>query len=124
MKDVIKTAYIILIITTIFSMFTYFLARYLQPMYHNEVKKMRSFPQEKIEAIYKYVEAIETGQIDSEKGFSSEPPKQFYNQSEPVTPIAASFDKQKRYSKPLYIRDKNNPKILHPYKEKSRRNYL
>lgn len=119
MKDIIKTAYIILIITTTFSMFTYFLARYLQPMYYNEVKKMRSFPQKKIEAIYKYVEAIETGQIDSENGFSSEPPKQFYkNEPKTVIPVASSTDGQKRYSKPLYVRDKNNPKILHPYKEK------
>lgn len=113
MQDIIKTAWIILIITTIFSMFTYVLSHFLQPMYYKEVKKMHSFPQQKIEAIYRYVEAIETGQIDFKNGFPSEPPKQFYTpeQTETVT-----VNTTKRYTKPLYVRDKNNPRILHPYK--------
>lgn len=116
MKEVLKTAWIILIIMCCLSMFAYVLSRYFQPMYYKEVRKMHSFPQEKIEAIERYVEAIETGQIDSEKGFSPEPPKQFYkNESQQATPIV-SPNVQKRYSKPLYVRDKNNPKVLHLYK--------
>lgn len=119
MKGIVKTAYIILIVTTIFSMFTYFLVTYLQPIYYNEVKKIKNLPQDKIEAIYKYVEAIETGQINTEKGYSTQPPKGFYKkETEQMVSDSIQADGQKHYSKPLYVRDKNNPKILHRYKEK------
>ena len=119
MRDIIKTAWIILVIMTIFSMVTYFLSRYLQPMYYKEVRKMHSFPQQKIEAIERYVEAIETGQIDFKNGlFPSEPPKQFYEPQVEETSVETVSPNRKTYDKPLYVRDKNNPQILYKYNEK------
>lgn len=83
---------------------------------------MNSFPQQKIDAIQRYVEAIETGQIDFKNGlFPSEPPKEFYQLLEEGTAEKSSTVTKtdtKTYQKPLYVRDKNNPRILYPYKKK------
>lgn len=119
MRNIIKTAWIILVITTIFSMFTYFLSRYLQPMYYKEVRKIHSFPQQKIEAIERYVEAIETGQIDFKNGlFPTEPPKEFYKSQPEQVSVQSVMSKMKTYDKPLYVRDKSNPLILYKYNGK------
>lgn len=88
-------------------------------MYFKEVRKIHSFPQQKIEAIERYVEAIETGQIDFKNGlFPSEPPKEFYKAPPEQASVQSVASQTKTYNKPLYVRDKNNPLLMYKYNGK------
>ena len=87
-----------------------------QKFYIDEYHRIQSFPQRRIDATNKYIEDIENGLIDISKGILTSPPKEYYsdydiNYSKKLSPIPL-----KKYQKPLYMRDKNNPKILHPVK--------
>lgn len=70
-----------------------------------EFHKVKSAPQKRVDAAYTYVEKVESGEI----GETSE--------QNPLQVKKRIFIPQNpRHRKPIYIRDKNNPKILHPYR--------
>lgn len=92
-------------------------------VYMKELDKIQSEPQRRLDATHRYIEAIENGEEDIANGIKKTPPRKYYIDSEDEEfPLAESKEEkttsQKKYSRPLYIRDKNNPKILHPYNGK------
>lgn len=102
----------------------------IQRAYMDELNKIQSGPQARIDATYRYIEAIENGQEDISKGILSSPPKKYYREipKGSVKRISRLYItnedihnyknnetvEDKKYQKPLYIRDENNPEILHP----------
>ncbi len=103
-----------------------------QNAYIDELNRIQTAPQVKIDATYRYLEAIESGKEDISNGILQTPPKKYYRkipreQIRRVSRAYASLDYdmelprrkpqtkvQKKYQKPLYRRDPKNPKILHP----------
>jgi len=89
--------------------------------YINELNRIRSIPQKRIEATYRYIEAVENGSEDVSNGILTEPPKKYYIDSEDeefykiTTAPKKESKSENKYTKPLYVRDKDNPQILHPY---------
>lgn len=78
------------------------------------LKRIQSEPQRRVDAIYRYIEAIENGE-DTSAYISSEPPRKYYAQEETGNTLNKARPEQ-RYKRPLYVRDKHNPRILHPYR--------
>lgn len=94
-----------------------------QNAYFDEINRIQTAPQVRIDATYRYLEAIENGKEDVTKGILSSPPKKYYRPiprskifrvNRSYARINTTNRPYKKYQKPLYIRDKNNPKILHP----------
>ena len=99
--------------------------------YRSEVSRIQLIPLRRIDATNRYIEAIENGQEDISKGIKPRPPKKYYREipREQIKRIGRlyiyDYDQQdseeytkevrkvKKYQKPLYKRDKNNPNILH-----------
>lgn len=82
----------------------------------NEFHRLRNEPQRRIEATYQYLEALEDGNTNvSVEDFY----KKLQAESKPNT-ASRRIKIARKYSKPLYVRDKNNPRVLHPYREKRR----
>ena len=82
----------------------------MQKSYIKFVKDYRNAPQKRIDDTYKYVEMVENGEIESQNTAHNQqkyPYKNIIN--------TTSSGGGGKYSKPLYVRDKNNPKILHKY---------
>lgn len=78
-----------------------------QRAYMDFVKQYKNAPQKRVDDTMKYVEAIENGEIGHHNTTSTDT-----NNS----PAALSNNKSNnKYAKPLYVRDKNNPKKLHKY---------
>lgn len=87
-----------------------------QKSYMAEYYRIKNEPQRRIDAVYKYIEGIEDGIIDVESGMDFDT----YLSTVPVKtemPSAQVQEPAKKYQKPLYVRDKNDPTILHPYRE-------
>ena len=92
----------------------------------NEINRIKSEPQRRVDATYRYVEAINNGTEDLSQGLNMIPPRKYYIDNEDdeyYTPLPygkqATQQVQKlpqNGPKPRYRRDKNNPKILYPYK--------
>lgn len=77
-----------------------------QSAYMKEYHKVKSAPQKRVDAAYTYVEKVESGEAEDEQ-----------------TQRKTQVEKRIKYAqpnpnnrKPIYIRDKNNPNILHPYR--------
>ena len=94
-----------------------------QEVYLDELHRIKTEPQRRMEATLRYIEAIENGEEDISNGILSTPPKKYYpapipriKKAENNTTETTSHN-QNKYEKPLYIRDKNNPNILHKYTE-------
>lgn len=110
MQDFVKQIWIILVISTTFSVIGYIMTSQYQPLYLKELSKIQSIPQQRIDATYKYIESIENGELVPNDNYYSETTIQQNN------PKSASSKHNQKYKKPLYIRDKNNPRILHKCK--------
>lgn len=78
-----------------------------QSAYMKEYHKVKSAPQKRINAAYTYVEKVESGELQERQ---TEKDKQ-------QTKRIKYVQQNPTNRKPIYIRDKNNPNILHPYKE-------
>lgn len=72
-----------------------------------EYHKVKSAPQKRINAAYTYVEKVESG----------EPQERQTEKDKQQTKRIKYVQQNPTNRKPIYIRDKNNPNILHPYKE-------
>jgi hypothetical protein len=97
-----------------------------QKAYFKEIERIKSEPQRRIDATYRYVEAIDNGTEDLSQGLNMIPPRKYYIDNEDeefYTQIPQRHHVNKPVEnatqtriKPRYRRDKRNPKILHPYK--------
>ena len=126
MDEFIKYTCMFLFIMSTFGIFMNIPVEEYQKSYLDELNKIKTAPQKRLDATYRYIEAIENGQEDISQGVSSEPPRkyyidnedeEFYKTSKPKTDKQKSVE-NKKYQKPLFIRDEKNPTILHPYQEK------
>lgn len=84
-----------------------------------ELQRYKSEPQRRVDATFRYIEAIENGEELGEGGFLSVPPAKYYDEYVPKYKLSSLKTDEKTcnkpYQRPLYIRDKHNPKILYPY---------
>jgi hypothetical protein len=115
MKFAIRIVFVFLLISVFISACVTFipLGKY-QTEYFKFIKKFRSKPQEHYDKQIEYANyVLNNGEAPKNKQVHI-PPKQ-------ITQIKTEPPRRK----PLYIRDKNNPEILHPYKEeKKERKFL
>jgi len=112
MREFIKNIWLLLFIIFVMGLFTFIPIGKYQSAYFYELNKLRTAPQKRIDATYKYIEAIENGYIDTSGGVT-QPPREYYEEKQ-----EKQSNPDKPYSRPLYIRDKNNPRILHPFSGK------
>ncbi len=86
-----------------------------QTAYKTYIHKYRSMPQERVNATYKYVDAVENGLENTSNGILTEPPKKYYSVHFPKRQ-EISHNTDNKYATPLYIRDKHNPYLWHRYR--------
>lgn len=87
--------------------------------------KQKYAPQARLNAAQKYMDAYERGEISDIYQFGYSPEFINYYHQELNTgfsPVKNGKDFPK-YSRPLYLRDKNNPEILYPYSESLEASY-
>lgn len=112
MHNALKYIWITLTIFTLMGLISLIPFDKYQSMYLKEYHRIKSEPQRRVDATYRYIEAIENGLEDISNGILSEPPKKYYTDIEtkkaPQLPV-------KKYQKPLYVRDKHNPNIWYRY---------
>lgn len=131
MENFIKYTWIVLVFTGFFGIIFNLPFDLWGQAYQDEVHRLQLTPLRRIDATNRYIEAIENGQEDTSKGIKTTPPKKYYREIPyksvkrigrlyiyDYSPEGYSTDKtqrkeEKKYQKPLYRRDKNNPNILH-----------
>lgn len=128
MEKFIKYAWIVIAVTGSFGMLVNLPYDIWEQAYMNEVHKIQLVPLRRIDATNRYIEAIESGQEDISKGIKSAPPKKYYREIpyQNVKRVGRLYiyddypehdiqeaPEEKKYAKPLYRRDKDNPYILH-----------
>ena len=118
--DILKKFFLVLIAFTILGLLSMVPMGKYQKAYNKHRLKYRNAPQEHVDATERYVEAIIDGEEDISKGIKARAPKKYYlpffNKDDDNAKSAKS--KVRKYDKPLYVRDKNNPKVLRPYSKK------
>ena len=129
MEKFIKYAWIVIAITGSFGMLVNMPYDVWEQAYLKEVHQIQLTPLRRIDATNRYIEAIESGQEDLSKGIKPSPPKKYYREIPYQnvkrvgrlyiydSPADYEYEQQpapeKKYQKPLYRRDKDNPYILH-----------
>lgn len=116
MQDFIKSIWILLVVFSILGLLSMIPLDKYHASYMKEFHRIKSEPQRRINATFRYIEAIENGEADLTHGISSEPPAKYYDKIQPSTKSSQQLPETEKYKKPRYIRDKNNPRILYPYK--------
>lgn len=129
MPEFIKNIWLLFFAMMVLGLFMSIPVEKHQKMYNKEVSKYTSIPQKRVDATLKYVEEINNGTQDLSKGLDMIPPRKYYIDSEDEEfykkfpsdehaqhkPKNLITPKTYNYQKPRYRRDKDNPKILHPY---------
>lgn len=105
MADILKKIWIFLTIFTVMGLIALIPFGKYQRAYMKELHRAKSAPQKRVDAAYTYVEKVESGEI----GETSE-------QNPPQVKKRIFIPPNPRHRKPIYIRDKKNPRILHPYR--------
>ncbi len=113
MYDTLKYVYIWFSVFSVWALIAFLPFDRWQKSYIDEFHRLKYEPQRRIEATYKYLEDVEDGKISIDDGVN------FESYLEKITPKRTAVAKPDRpvkpYQKPLYVRDKYNPRILHPY---------
>jgi len=107
MDKTLKKLWIFLIAFTIFGLLSLIPLDKYQKVYMDEFHRLKARPQKRVDSSYKYAEYIENGGTPNS------------SQTVPEATVESGSDKAAKKSgprKPYFIRDKNNPKILYPYK--------
>lgn len=117
MHDLLKGIWIVLWIFTLLGVLSLIPLDKYERIYVNELRRVKSEPQRRVDATYRYIEAVEEGNEDISNGIFSDPPAKYYDNYDYNNSAKYPLEKVKenKYSRPLYIRDKYNPKILYPY---------
>lgn len=115
MYSALKYIWIILTIFTLMGLISLIPLDKYQSEYLKEYHRIKSEPQRRVDATYRYIEAIENGLEDVSDGILSEPPQKYYTDFE-VKKV--SEKPAQKYQKPLYVRDKHNPNIWYRYNGK------
>lgn len=105
MVRILKKVWILLIAVTIFGLLSMVPLDKWQKVYLDEFHRLKARPQQRVDSSYKYVEYLENGGTPNKE------------QIVPTTEDVDSKPAEKNtIRKPYFIRDKNNPKILYPYR--------
>jgi hypothetical protein len=128
MEKFIKYAWIFIAVSGSFCMLVNLPYEVWEQAYLKEVHQIQLFPLKRIDATNRYIEAIESGKEDLSRGIQPAPPKKYYREIpyQNVKKIGRLYiyddypehdtevqPEEKKYQKPLYRRDKDNPYILH-----------
>lgn len=121
MNDILKYLWFSVAMFSIFALIVSLPYSKYQKSFNSYLLKQKNSPQAKINAAQKYLNAYENGEISEvyQFGYSPEFIK-YYNEelnASVVAPDCVKKTQDLKYSRPLYIRDKNNPNILYPYSE-------
>ena len=117
-NDVMKKVFLVLVVFTILGLISMMPMGKYQKAYMNKRHQYQASPQIHVDATERYVEAIMDGEEDISKGIKARAPRKYYLpffKNDNVDKKHASKPKARVYDKPLYVRDKDNPKILKPY---------
>lgn len=114
MHDLLKGIWLVLCIFTLLGVLSLIPMDKYEKKYMKELYRVKSEPQRRVDATYRYIEAVEDGVEDISGGILTYPPAKYYaNYDDQNKP--SNRPKEINYSRPLYIRDKYNPNILYPY---------
>lgn len=118
--DILKKFFIVLIAFTILGLISMIPLGKYKKAYMKKRQQYRSAPQIHVDATELYVEAVMDGEEDVSDGVKARAPRKYYL---PFLQDEATLENKKvvkirKYDKPLFVRDKNNPKILVPYRKK------
>lgn len=102
MADILKKIWIFLTIFTVMGLIALIPFGKYQRAYMKELHRAKSAPQKRVDAAYTYVEKVESG--EQEEATTTTPPQRI------------KYSPNPRNRKPIYIRDKKSPRILHPYR--------
>jgi len=116
MNDVLKYLWLWAILFTIFALLAAIPVAKYEKKFRNYAIKRHYIPQMHIDAAHKYLDAVESGEIDDiyQFGYAPEYLRMLDNSYEGYG-NTGSKPAQSRVIRPLYIRDKNNPEIIYPY---------
>ena len=116
MHDTLKYVWLILTIFTVCGVIALLPYDKWQKAYLKEYHRIKNEPQKRINTTYKYIDEVENGTINIDNGLDFETYlKKITNEEKEKT----SFKRiVKPYQKPLYVRDKYKPWLLHPYRGK------
>lgn len=116
MVNILKKIWLVLFVFMIFGLLALVPIEKPQRAYMQGIKELNEIPQKRVNHNYKYVEYIEEGntpiQFEDFHKILTEYEKFLQRKSQSRT------SKNPRKRKPYFIRDKNNPKILYPYKDR------
>ena len=118
-NDIMKKVFLVLVMFTILGLISMIPMGEYQKAYMKKRHQYQTSPQVHVDATERYVEAIMDGEEDASKGIKARAPRKYYLpffKNDNVDKKHASKPKARVYDKPLYVRDKNNPKVLRPYK--------
>ena len=114
MYETLKYVWICLSVFTVCALIAFLPFDRWQKAYLDEYHRLKYEPQRRIEATYKYLEDVEDGKISIDDGVNFEA---YLGSVTPKKTATAKLPRPvKPYQKPLYVRDKHNPRILHPYR--------
>lgn len=101
MMSFLRKIWIVLFAFMIFGMLAWVPVDKYQKSYMNKLHQEKAKPQKRVDEAYKYVEKVEDGAIDVT----------------PQKPVPRPRRHFRTGRKPFFVRDKNNPNILYPYKD-------
>lgn len=101
MMSFLRKIWVILFAFMIFGMLAWVPVDKYQKSYMNKLHQEKAKPQKRVDEAYKYVEKVEDGAIDVT----------------PQKPVQRPRRHFRAGRKPFFVRDKNNPNILYPYKD-------
>ena len=115
--DILKKFFLVLIAFTILGLISMIPMGKYQKAYNKQRLRYRNAPQEHVEATERYVDAIMDGEEDVSKGIKARAPRKYYLPffNKDKNEVEHAKIKVRKYDKPLYVRDKSNPKVLRPY---------
>lgn len=108
MHGLLKKIWVLLLFFTVLGLLAMVPLDKYQKAYLDEYHRIKARPQKRVDDAYKYVEYLENG---GEPTQTLTVPESY---GKTFRPRKVTFN-DPRHRKPVYIRDKNNPKILHPY---------
>ena len=102
MMSFLRKIWVVLFAFMIFGMLAWVPVDKYQKSYMNKLHQEKAKPQKRVDDAYKYVEKVEEGAIDT---------------TSQETIQVKSKKNARTGRKTFFVRDKNNPNILYPYKD-------
>lgn len=111
MDRILKKIWVVLFFFMILGLMMLIPVDKYQKVYLDAYHRKKAAPQKRVDAAYTYVEYLNDG---GEPTNTMTAPISYTNRQVPQRLKYSAINSNHR--KPLYIRDKNNPNVLHPYR--------